>query len=30
MGNVIKVLQERSEGRADNRALSSEVAKRLA
>jgi uncharacterized protein YqeY len=30
MGNVMKVLQERSEGRADNRALSSEVAKRLA
>ncbi|MFM2177810.1 MAG: hypothetical protein RL015_1908 [Verrucomicrobiota bacterium] len=29
MGNVMKVLQERSEGRADNRALSSEVAKRL-
>jgi uncharacterized protein YqeY len=30
MGNVMKVLQERSEGRADNRAISSEVAKRLA
>ena len=29
MGNVMKVLQERSEGRADNRALSSEVTKRL-
>jgi uncharacterized protein YqeY len=29
MGNVMKVLQERAEGRADNRALSSEVAKRL-
>ena len=29
MGNVMKVLGERSEGRADNRALSSEVAKRL-
>ncbi len=30
MGAVMKVLQERSGGRADNRALSSEVAKRLA
>jgi uncharacterized protein YqeY len=29
MGSVMKVLQERAEGRADNRALSSEVAKRL-
>ncbi|MES2598182.1 MAG: GatB/YqeY domain-containing protein [Verrucomicrobiota bacterium] len=29
MGNVMKVLQERAEGRADNRALSGEVAKRL-
>lgn len=30
MGNVMKVLQERTAGRADNRALSTEVAKRLA
>jgi uncharacterized protein YqeY len=29
MGNVMKVLQERAAGRADNRALSAEVAKRL-
>lgn len=29
MGGVMKILQERSEGRADNRALSAEVAKRL-
>lgn len=29
MGGVMKVLQERAEGRADNRALSAEVAKRL-
>lgn len=29
MGAVMKALQERSEGRADSRALSSEVAKRL-
>lgn len=29
MGNVMKVLQERAAGRADNRALSTEVAKRL-
>ena len=29
MGSVMKVLQERAEGRADNRALSGEVAKRL-
>jgi uncharacterized protein len=30
MGSVMKVLGERCEGRADNRALSSEVSKRLA
>ncbi len=30
MGAVMKVLQERAEGRADNRALSTEVSKRLA
>jgi uncharacterized protein YqeY len=30
MGNVMKVLQARSEGRADSRTLSTEVAKRLA
>lgn len=30
MGGVMKLLQERSEGRADNKTLSSEVAKRLA
>jgi uncharacterized protein YqeY len=30
MGAVMKVLQERAAGRADNRALSAEVAKRLA
>lgn len=29
MGSVMKVLGERAEGRADNRALSTEVAKRL-
>jgi uncharacterized protein YqeY len=29
MGSVMKVLQERSAGRADNRVLSGEVAKRL-
>jgi uncharacterized protein YqeY len=29
MGGVMKVLQERAAGRADNRALSTEVAKRL-
>jgi len=29
MGGVMKVLQERAAGRADNRALSAEVAKRL-
>jgi uncharacterized protein len=30
MGAVMKILQERAAGRADNRALSAEVAKRLA
>lgn len=30
MGRVMKVLQERSEGRADNKVLSTEVSKRLA
>lgn len=30
MGKVMKLLQERSEGRADNKALSTEVNKRLA
>jgi uncharacterized protein YqeY len=30
MGAVMKVLQERTEGRADNRTLSTEVGKRLA